>query len=61
MSIQYEGKTTAQDMPDSMGSIPGHLPEVTNTQALARAADRSSIILLVQTSLQLKSLGLAHL
>ena len=30
-------------MPDSMGSVPGHLPDVTNTQALARASDRSSI------------------
>ena len=26
-----------QDMPDSMGSVPGHLPDVTNTQALASA------------------------
>jgi hypothetical protein len=32
-----------QDTPDSMESISGHLPDVTNTQALARAADRSSI------------------
>jgi hypothetical protein len=27
-----------QNTPDSMESISGHLPDVTNTQALARAA-----------------------
>ena len=49
-----------QDMPDSMGPIPGHLPDVTNTQALARAADRSSICS-SRPRQQLKSLGLTQL
>ena len=37
-----------QDMPDSMGSVPGHLPDVTNPGTGARS--RSQQHLLVKTS-----------
>ena len=49
-----------QDMSDSMGSTPGHLPDVANTQALVRAVDRSSFCSSRRRQ-QLKSLGLAQL